>query len=79
MMHSVYKANVSQYFGGPEYIPFIQDVLRIIIIHTLTHFMYAMKDGGGSISLGNMVEQMMYVSLGAMVYWLVFRKFIDIV
>ena len=75
----VTTVNISEKFSE-EYVPFVEDLMRMIILQTVIHFMYAMRDPTTTPFFSTAyVELLLYVILGVCVYWLLFKKLIKIV
>lgn len=71
--------NISDKFSD-EYVPFVEDLMRMIILQTVIHFMYAMRDPSANpFFSAAYLELLLYVILGVCVYWLLFKKLIKIV
>lgn len=63
-----------------EYVPFAEDLVRMIILQTVIHFMYAMRDPSATPFFSTAyLELLLYVILGVCAYWLLFKKLIKIV
>jgi hypothetical protein len=63
-----------------EYVPFVEDLMRMIVLQTVIHFMYAMRDPCTTpfFSIAY-VELLLYVILGVAAYWLLFKKLVKII
>ena len=77
---SIYVVKVSDYVGGLEYLPVIQDVIRMLIISVVHQFMMSMKyPETFSIMSEDFLEYIIYIILGIMIYWLIFRKVVKLI
>ena len=72
---ALYNVNVPKYDN--LYAPYIHDMVRTLCIHLVMFMMYMMKDSS-NVSLGMIVESILYIFLGVSFYWLVVRKIISI-
>lgn len=71
-----YEINVSKQVGE-EYLPFVEDVIRIVIIQIIYQIMFVIRSPGMfSIFDGDFIEAVFYLSIGVCVYWLVFKKLV---
>lgn len=71
--------DVSRKFGK-EYVPFVEDLLRMVILQTVIHFMYAMRDPCITpFFCTAYIELLLYVILGVSAYWLLFKKLLKII
>jgi hypothetical protein len=77
-MNAMYVTNISGLIGGKEYVPVLQDAIRMISINIVSFFMYSMRYSNGP-GLGELFESTMYIILGVLAYWLVFRQLVEIV
>ena len=72
----LYKFNISQHLSE-EYIPYVYDLVRIVVLQFVYHMMYYISDPDTvGANVGNIVESILYISLGVTVYWLLFRKLV---
>lgn len=64
---------------GSEYVPFVQDVVRMVCIQFAIQLLYHLDAPSGTPFLGSdFVMLLVYVVLGVMLYWLVLRKVVAI-
>jgi hypothetical protein len=72
--NSLYELKVSEYINE-EYLPFLEDLIRMLILQVTLNFMYFVKDPSQSpfFSL-EFLELILYVCMGVAVYWLVFKS-----
>jgi len=60
-----------------EYIPYLEDIVRMLILQCTIQFMYFMKDPSNNVLFtADFFELILYVIIGVSVYWLVFKKVI---
>ena len=70
------EIDVSKHIGS-EYIPMIEDVIRIYIIQIVVQFMlFVRAPYEFSIFDLNFLENLIYIGLGMCVYWLVFKRLV---
>jgi hypothetical protein len=72
---SIFTIPISRIFGE-EYAPMISDVLRMVCIHFTIQFMTYVGGGDSSIFSREFIETMLYIVLGVLVFWLVFKRII---
>ena len=60
---------------GKEYVPFVQDVVRMVCVQLTIQLLYHLGSGTPFFS-SDFVMLLMYVVLGVMLYWLVLRKLV---
>lgn len=64
---------------GKEYIPFVQDVVRMVCIQFTIQLLYHLNaPSGASFFTSDFVMLLVYIVLGVMLYWLVLRKVVAI-
>lgn len=61
-----------------EFLNILNDALKFLIIIVVYNFMLVSKDSKSS-SLSLTIEQILYVTLGLSVYWLIINKLIQFV
>lgn len=61
---------------GEEYAPMISDVLRMVCIHFTIQFMMYVGGSDTSIFSHEFIETLLYIVLGVLVFWLVFKRVI---
>lgn len=72
----VYEFNVTSLIGK-EYIPFVEDAFRILIIQVVYQVMLVMRNPiAYSIMDMDFVEACLYLIIGVCVYWLVFKRLV---
>lgn len=70
--------NVTKYIDK-EYIPYIEDLIRIIILQVVIQIMYFVKDPSNNDLLSlNLLELVIYICIGVSVYWLIFKKLVKL-
>ena len=63
-----------------EYVPFAEDLARMIVLQTVIHMMYFLRDPlENPLFAGSFVEIVLYIVLGVSAYWLIFKKLVKIV
>jgi hypothetical protein len=66
-------------FVDKEYIPYVEDLIRIIILQVVIQFMYFVKDPSNNDFFSiNLLELIIYISIGVSVYWLIFKKLVKL-
>jgi hypothetical protein len=71
---SYFNIDISNRFG-PEYIPMIEDMARMVTIQLIIQILVVLS--GGASSLAEFVLLTMYVVLGVAMYWLVMRSVVS--
>lgn len=72
----IYELNVTKQLGE-EYVPFVEDVMRMIIIQVIYQVMFVIRSPSAfSIFDGDFIEGVFYLTIGVCVYWLVFKKLV---
>ncbi len=61
---------------GAEYMPMISDALRMVCIHFTIQFMMYVGGSDTSIFSREFIETLLYIVLGVLVFWLVFKRVI---
>lgn len=58
-----------------EYIPLIEDIVRMVIVQMTIQFLYFInnKDGEAFFSI-DFILLLVYIILGVCIYWLIFKK-----
>jgi hypothetical protein len=72
-MESLYTIIVSK----PEYIDFINDLVRMIIIQVMIQFLFYLNNPSLGFFTGDFFLLIIYICLGVCVYWLIFKKLIN--
>lgn len=76
---TLYTIPVTAYLGA-EYIPFVQDVARMVVLQFVIQIMLMLKTSELSILFNiNFIELVFYIVLGVAVYWLIVRKMVRFV
>ncbi len=79
-MQSLYKFDISRFLGNTEYIHMFDDIIRFLCIQITIQLMLVMMDSERySIIAIDFILLIMYVVVGVMFYWLVFKKLITFV
>jgi hypothetical protein len=77
-LNSLYEFKISEYVGE-EYLPFIEDIVRMVILQITINFMYFTKDPSQSpFFTMDFIELVLYVCMGVAVYWLIFKSLIQL-
>lgn len=67
-------------FVSPEYIPFVEDLIRMVVLQFVVQMMYFFKDPlRCTLFTFEFIELLLYAIVGVSVYWLVFKKVVKIV
>jgi hypothetical protein len=61
---------------GPEYLPMVHDVVRMVAIQLTIQLMVYLSSPGGGLFTQDFVMLVVYIVLGVMFYWLVIRKLV---
>ena len=77
-LHAVFKVDVSGLVGA-DYLPMLDDVVRMVCIQATIQLMIFMAGGSGPFFSADFVMLVLYVILGVMLYWLVIRKLVAFV
>jgi len=68
--------NVSKIFSD-EYLPFVEDLARMVVLQIVIHLMYFFKDPKATPFVSNtFVEMLLYVIVAVSAYWLIFKRVI---
>ena len=79
-MATLFTLNVSQLVGTDEYTPMLYDLSRMLSMQFMYQVMMVLtRPDEFSIMQEEYMEYILYISLGILLYWLVFRKFVQIV
>jgi hypothetical protein len=74
--NSIYNVNISIPYGV-EYVPYMNDMLRMITIQIILQLMLSLRQGSiGVLFSWTLIEVVLYVILGCSMYWLVVRNLI---
>lgn len=72
----LYELDISTHLGK-EYIPFIEDVTRILIIQIIFQIMLVFKNPMNyGFFDGDFIESLFYLTIGVCVYWLIFKRLV---
>ena len=71
---AIFKVGVTTAIGA-EYLPLVDDIVRMVCIQATIQIMVFLA-GGGSLFTTDFVMLVVYIILGVMLYWLVFRKLV---
>lgn len=76
---TIYTIKVSDYLG-PEYISLFNDIARFLIIQiSIQTLLVTIDPGAYSLFSADFLILLMFIVIGVMAYWLVFRKIISFV
>ena len=74
---SLYQINITESFG-PEYVELFNDISRFVIIQIAIQIMLVTVDPTAySLFSGDFLILLLFVIIGVLTYWLVFRKIIS--
>ncbi len=72
--NSLMEVNVTKIIDK-EYVAYIEDVIRMVILQCIINFMYFSKDPtNNSFFSLEFFELVLYIIIGLSVYWLIFKK-----
>lgn len=72
--NSLMEVNVTKIIDK-EYVPYIEDLIRMVILQVIINFMYFSKDPTNNAFFTiEFVELILYIIIGVSVYWLLFKK-----
>jgi len=75
---SVFNFDISN-FIDKEYLPYIDDLSRMIIIQVIIQFMYFSKNpSSNSFFSLDFIELCLYIIIAVSVYWLIFKKLVKL-
>lgn len=75
---ALYAWNVTEFFG-PEYVPVVQDVIRMVCIQITIQLLLWINDPAvTSFFTTEFLTMVIYIVLGVLLYWLVFKKMFSI-
>lgn len=76
--NSLVEINVTN-FIDKEYVPFFEDLIRMLLLQIVIHFMYFSRDPTNNVFFSvELFELLLYISVGISVYWLLFKKIIKL-
>ena len=76
---TLYVLTMSTYLG-PDYVMYVDDVLRMVTIQCIIQVMYFMRDPSlGALINTSFIELVLYIVLGVSFYWLVVRKLLRVI
>jgi hypothetical protein len=79
-IESIYTVNVSNMLGNPEYIGMLNDIARFTIIQIAIQAMLVLTDPRRfSMFSADFIVLVLFVIIGVLFYWLVFKKIISFV
>lgn len=70
---SVFAIRLSR-LVGTDYLPMFEDIIRMVCIQLTIQLMIYLNGGTSSFFSADFVTLVMYIVLGVMLYWLVYRK-----
>jgi hypothetical protein len=66
-------------FIDQEYVPYIEDLIRMITLQFVIQFMYFVKDPANNDLMSlSFLELIIYIVIGVSVYWLIFKKLVKL-
>ena len=73
------QLDLSEYIDR-EYIPMIEDMVRMVLLQLTVNFMYFIKNPEmNSFFKLEFLELLIYIVIGVAVYWLLFKKLIKFI
>jgi hypothetical protein len=76
---TLYVLSMSTYLG-PDYVMYVDDVMRMVTIQCIIQIMYFMRDPSlGALINTSFLELVFYIVLGVSFYWLVVRKLVRVI
>jgi hypothetical protein len=76
IFNQLYELNVTKQFGK-EYIPFFEDLIRVVIIQIIYQIMFVFRNPNVfTLFDGDFLEAVFYLIVGVCVYWLVFKRLV---
>ena len=72
---SIFTIPISRVLGA-DYMPMISDVMRMVCIHFTIQFMMYVGGSDTSIFSREFIETLLYIVLGVLVFWLIFKRVI---
>lgn len=70
--------NITNYIDK-EYVPYIEDVIRMVTLQFVIQFMYFVNDPtNNNLLTVNFLELIIYIVIGVSVYWLIFKKLVKL-
>ena len=74
----MYTIDISETFG-PEYVGVTEDILRTVVIQLVIHTLLTAIDGDNSFFSPYFWIVLLYILVGTLVYYLIFKKLVVIV
>ena len=75
--YAIYQINVTKTFGAPEYKDLFNDLIRFLIIQISIQFMLSISDDSYSFFTFEFLTLLLFITIGVLAYWLIFRKFVS--
>jgi hypothetical protein len=75
--NALYEIQITKYIDK-EYVPFIEDLIKILLLQFVLQFMYFLKNPTDHPFFSfDFIEMMIYIFLGTSVYWLIIKKLVS--
>jgi hypothetical protein len=80
MNESLYEIKVSEMFGGKEYVGMCEDLFRFLSIQVMIQLMLTLMDPQNyKLFSEDFLILMLFIVIGVLFYWLVFKKLVSFV
>jgi hypothetical protein len=77
---SIYQVHISKFLGSPEYIGMADDAFRLVVIQGSIQLMLVLMDPAKyQMFSADFAVLLMFVIIGCLFYWLVFKKIVTFV
>lgn len=70
---SLWTVRISDYVGS-DFVPLVHDIVRLVCIQFSIQILYCMNGGNSSLFSSDFLLMLIYIVLGATLYWLVATK-----
>lgn len=76
--NNLYEIQLSKWISV-EYLDYLEDIIRMIIIQFVIQFMFYIKDPNENVLFSAyFIELVLFIIIGVSVYWLIFKKLIKL-
>jgi hypothetical protein len=80
MADSLYEINISDMLGSKEYIGMVEDLVRFWSIQLMLQIMLSLMDPDNyKLISSDFFILLLFITIGVMFYWLVFKKLVSFV
>lgn len=80
MADSLYEINISDMLGSKEYIGMVEDLVRFWSIQIMLQIMLSLMDPDNyKLISSDFFILLLFITIGVMFYWLVFKKLVSFV